>query len=127
MNTLKTAILMAGLTALVMAIGYWLGHTTGMIYDFLLAGALMLLSRFAWLGRMFGGYGGSGDRRRDDGGMNPIAALVMIIVAPIAAAIIQLAISRSREYAADESGGRLTKRPLSLANALLELEARNQD
>jgi heat shock protein HtpX len=239
MNTLKTGILMAGLTALVMAIGYWLGNTSGMVYAFVLAavmnffsywysdkmvlamtraqevgpaeapelyalvtrltqrdnlpmprlylvpdptpnafatgrdpehaavavnqgllqllnedevegviahelshvkhrdilistiaatmaGALMMLSRMAWFGMVFGGYGGSGDRGRDDEGTNPITALVLIIVAPIAAMIIQLAISRSREYAADEAGGRLTKRPISLANALLKLERRNE-
>jgi heat shock protein HtpX len=236
MNTLKTGILMAGLTALVMAIGYWIGSTNGMIYAFVLAavmnffsywysdkmvlamthaqevgpaeapqlyalvkrlterdhlpmprlyivpdptpnafatgrdpehaavavnrgllemlnedelagvlahelshvkhrdvlistiaatlaGALVMLSRMAWWGMMLGGYGGGyDDRRRDDGGMNPIAALVMIIVAPIAAMIIQFAISRSREYAADEAGARLTGRPQNLANALLKLE-----
>src|SRR5436309_9630707 len=215
MNTFKTGLLMAGLTALLMAIGYWLGNTTGMLYCFILAtvmnfvsywysdkmvlamtgarevapaeapqlyalvrrltereglpmprlyivpdptpnafatgrdpqhaavavnqglleilnedevegviahelshvkhrdilistiaatmaGALVMLSRMAWWGMMLGGYGGGdgGERRRDEGGMSPIGALVMIIVAPIAAMIIQLAISRSREYAA---------------------------
>src|SRR5947209_13059514 len=93
-----------------------------------LAGALVMLSRMAWWGMMLGGYGGSGygDRRRDNEGMNPIAGLVMIIVAPIAAMIIQFAISRSREYAADEAGGRLTRRPQELASALLKLERRNE-
>ena len=93
-----------------------------------MAGALVMLSRMAWWGMMLGGYGGGdgGERRRDEGGMSPIGALVMIIVAPIAALIIQLAISRSREYAADESGGRLTKRPQSLASALLKLERQNE-
>lgn len=241
MNTLKTGILMAGLTALVMAIGYWIGNTSGMIYAFVIAavmnffsywysdkmvlamthaqevgpaeeprlhgivqrltqrdqlpmpriyvvpdptpnafatgrnpehsavavnqgllellnddeiegvlaheishvkhrdvlistiaatmaGALVMLSRFAWWGMLLGGYsgGGYGDRRRDEGGMSPLAGLVMIIVAPIAAMIIQFAISRSREYAADEAGGRLTRRPMELANALLKLERRNE-
>src|SRR5207247_8521232 len=52
-----------------------------------MAGALGMLSRMAWWGMMLGGYGGGdgGERRRDEGGMSPIGALVMIIVAPIAA------------------------------------------
>ena len=54
-----------------------------------------------------------------------LAALVMLIVAPIAAMIIQKAISRTREFAADDAGGRLSGKPLSLANALLKLEHRN--
>jgi heat shock protein HtpX len=93
-----------------------------------MAGALVMLSRMAWWGMMLGGYGGGdyGDRRRDNEGMSPIAALVMIIVAPIAAMIIQFAISRSREYAADESGARLTRRPRGLASALLKLERTNE-
>jgi heat shock protein HtpX len=68
---------------------------------------------------MFSGYGRNSD---DDEGMNPIAGLMMIILAPIAAMIIQMAISRTREYAADDLGGRLCGRPMSLANALLKLE-----
>src|SRR5438128_467687 len=88
-----------------------------------MAGALGMLARFAL---MFGMYGGGDQRRRDGEGMNPLAALVMLIVAPIAAMIIQMAISRTREYAADEAGGRLSGKPLSLANALLKLERRNE-
>jgi heat shock protein HtpX len=236
MNTLKTGLLMAGLTALLMAVGYWLGSTTGMVYAFVLAagmnffsywysdkmvlamtgaqevspeqapelyalvgrltardhlpmprlyvvpdptpnafatgrdpehaavavnegllqllnedevegviahelshvkhrdilistvaatmaGALGMLARF---GFMFGGYGGGDSRRRDGEGQNPLVALAMLIVAPIAALIIQMAISRSREYAADEAGARLSGKPLNLAHALLKLERRNE-
>jgi heat shock protein HtpX len=236
MNTLKTAVLMAGLTALLMAFGYWLGHTQGMILAFILAagmnffsywysdrmvlamtqaqevgpnetpqlydlvhrltqraglpmprlyvtpdptpnafatgrdpehaavavnrglldmlnddevegviahelahvkhrdilistvaatlaGALSMLAQWLQFSMMYGGY----DRRDREGeGTNPLAALVMLIVAPIAAMIIQMAISRSREYAADEAGGRLCGRPMSLANALLKLETANE-
>jgi heat shock protein HtpX len=233
MNTLKTGVLMAGLTALLMAVGYWIGNTTGMIWAFVLAagmnffsywysdqvvlsmkraqeigpteapslyeivrrlteraglpmprlyvvpdpspnafatgrnpehaavavnegllnllnedeiegvlaheiahikhrdilistvaatmaGALSMLAQWLQFSMFYGGYG---SRDREDNGPNPLALLVAIIVAPIAAMIIQLAISRSREYAADEAGARLCGRPLSLANALLKLEA----
>lgn len=88
-----------------------------------LAGAIMLIARIAQFGLMFSGYGGG---RRDDRGGNPIAFLLMIIVAPIAAMLIQLAISRSREYGADESGARITGNARGLASALLKLQAASQ-
>jgi heat shock protein HtpX len=67
-----------------------------------------------------------GGRHDDDEGGNPIAAIVMMIVAPIAAMLIQMAISRSREYAADEGGARLNGNPLALANALRKLHKGTQ-
>ncbi|MGC2424237.1 MAG: zinc metalloprotease HtpX [Nitrospirota bacterium] len=76
-----------------------------------MAAAITMLSRFAIF---FGG--------RDDRDGNPVAAIAMMIFAPIAAMLIQLAISRSREYMADESGARLCGNPLYLANALRKLE-----
>jgi heat shock protein HtpX len=60
---------------------------------------------------------------RDDEGGNPIAALVMVIVAPIAAAMIQFAISRQREFKADAVGAQITGRPQALASALQKLDA----
>jgi heat shock protein HtpX len=67
---------------------------------------------------IFGGYGGRG-RERD----NIFTALLMMIVAPIAALLIQLAISRSREYEADATGARITGNPYALASALQKIDA----
>ena len=75
--------------------------------------------RMSW-GMIFGGMGG-GDRRERGGG--GIGALFMIILAPIAATLIQLAISRSREYEADATGAATTGNPYALARALQKLDA----
>src|SRR5436309_2103959 len=88
-----------------------------------LAGAVMILANMARWGAMFAGS------RRDDedgGGLNPIALIVTALLAPIAAMLIQMAISRSREYEADASGARLTRNPLGLASALARLEQASQ-
>jgi len=82
-----------------------------------MAGAIVFLSRMAMFASMFGG----GSRDRDDS--NPVGQLLLIILAPIAAMLIQFAISRSREFAADAGGAQISGRPLSLANALRKLEA----
>lgn len=87
-----------------------------------IAGAIMMLANMARWGAMFAGT----SRRDDDEGMNPIALLAMAILAPIAAMLIQMAISRSREYEADASGARLTHNPLGLASALGKLEQASQ-
>jgi len=83
-----------------------------------IAGAISMLAYMARWATFFGGSGGRDDNR---GGGNPIALLAMAILAPIAAMIIQMAISRSREYAADAEGARISGRPLSLASALRKL------
>jgi heat shock protein HtpX len=79
------------------------------------AGAIMMISRFA----MF--FGGSRDD--NEGGGNPIALLAMLILAPIAAVLIQAAISRSREYDADAGGASIAGTPLGLVSALKKIEA----
>jgi len=82
------------------------------------AGAISMLASMAQWGMMFGGGRSSSDRE----GGNPIAGLIMMIVAPIAAMMIQMAISRSREFEADRGGAEISGDPLSLANALRRLE-----
>lgn len=87
-----------------------------------LAGVVMMIGTMARWTALFGGFGG-----RDENGRGGIAELlVMAIVAPLAASMIQLAISRTREYQADASGARLTHNPLLLANALRKLESANE-
>ena len=86
-----------------------------------IAGAITMLARMAGYAAMFGGYGGRDDR--DRGGGNAIAMLLMMILAPIAAMMIQMAISRSREYGADETGAHFTGNPYALASALKKLDA----
>ncbi len=81
-----------------------------------LVGSITFIARMAGWTLMFGG--GGRDRRDSNG----LAEIFMLIVAPIAAVLMQLAISRSREFAADEGGAHITGRPLSLANALQKLE-----
>jgi heat shock protein HtpX len=89
-----------------------------------LAGTITLIANVAQWGMMFGGYGGRGDRNQGAGGA--IAGLLMIILAPIAALLIQLAVSRSREYQADRTGAEVSGDPLALASALRKLERATQ-
>jgi heat shock protein HtpX len=84
-----------------------------------LAGAITMVARMGYWASLFGGYGGRDDRNRGGGGLT---ALLMLIVAPIAATLIQLAISRSREYEADATGVRETGNPYALARALQKLD-----
>lgn len=84
-----------------------------------MAGAITLVARMAGWAAMFGGFGGDDDDR----GGNIISLLLLWIVAPLAATIIQLAISRSREYAADAAGAEISGKPRALASALRHLEA----
>jgi heat shock protein HtpX len=86
-----------------------------------LAGAITYLAHMAQWGAMFGG-------RRDDeeGGSNPIAMILLAILAPIAAMLVQMAVSRSREFQADATGARVAGRPWGLMKALEKLQMANQ-
>jgi heat shock protein HtpX len=86
-----------------------------------LAAVIMFAARSAHWAMIFGGYGGRGDDR--DRGNNPIALFATIILAPFAAMLIQLAISRSREYAADAGGAQIAGNPYGLADALRKIDA----
>ncbi len=89
-----------------------------------LAGAITLIANVAQWGLMLGGYGGRDERDQPAGGA--IAGLLMIILAPIAALLVQLAISRSREYEADRTGAEVSGDPMALASALRKLERATQ-
>jgi heat shock protein HtpX len=84
------------------------------------AGAISMLANMAQWALIFGGFGGSNDD--DEGAAGLVGSLFLIILAPIIAMIIQLAISRSREFGADAGGARILGDPLPLANALEKLE-----
>jgi heat shock protein HtpX len=83
-----------------------------------IAAAVMMVARMAMYAGMFAG--GRDDR---EGGSNPIALFAMMIFAPLAAGLIQMAISRSREFAADAGAARITGNPHALADALRKIDA----
>lgn len=87
-----------------------------------IAGAISMLAQMAQWAMIFGG----GRRDSNDEGGSPIVALVMMIVAPIAAMLVQMAISRTREFEADKGGAGIAGSPSGLANALLKLERGSQ-
>lgn len=80
-----------------------------------MASAIVTLANIFQFTAIFGGH------RDDEGGSNPIAGLILALLAPMAAGLIQMAISRSREFLADETGARLCGQPLALSSALEKL------
>ncbi len=88
-----------------------------------IAGTITYLAEMGRWGMIFGGYGRDRDDDRGGGG---IAALLMIFLAPFAALLLQLFLSRTREYSADETGARMVGQPYGLINALQKLGAYNQ-
>jgi len=98
-------------------IGHELGHvrnhdTLTMTITATIAGAISMLAQF---GMFFGG------RRDNDSGLGVVGSLLMLVLAPVAAMILQMAISRTREYVADNFGGRISGRPDALAAALIKI------
>jgi len=89
------------------------------------AGAITYLAQWGWLLGGAYGYGGSSGRRSNDGG-NLIGLVLMMVLAPLAAMLVQMAVSRTREYAADEGGAKLSGKPQALASALQKIETWNQ-
>jgi heat shock protein HtpX len=83
------------------------------------AGALSMLANAAMFGSLFGGHQSS----EDEEGGGPLAGLLGVLVAPIAATLIQMSISRAREFLADEAAARYSGAPLALASALRKIEA----
>jgi heat shock protein HtpX len=88
----------------------------------MIGGAITMLAHMVQWSAFFGGMSRGDDR---DGG-SPLGALAMALLAPIAAALIQMAVSRSREYQADQTGARLNGNPLALASALQKLAAASE-
>ena len=87
-----------------------------------LAGAITYLAHMAQWAAMFGGR----SRDDDEGGSNPIAMILLAVLAPLAALLVQMAVSRSREFQADATGARVAGRPWGLAKALEKLQMANQ-
>jgi len=87
-----------------------------------LAGAITWIAEMGRWGMLFGGFGGS----RDEGEGNAITAILMLILAPLAALLLQLGISRQREYQADASGVKMVGHPYGLISALQKLEGYNK-
>jgi heat shock protein HtpX len=83
-----------------------------------------MLANLAHWGLILGGGRSSNDG--EDGSSHPIAGLLGVLLAPFAAMLIQMAISRSREFLADEAGAQLSRNPLALGSALRKIEAWNQ-
>jgi len=92
-----------------------------------IAGTIMYLARMAQWGLMFGGSRGRNEENRGAGALQVVVLVLVAILAPLAAMLIQLAISRTREYSADDSGAHLAGSPYGLASALEKLDMANKN
>lgn len=88
-----------------------------------LAGAVMMLARFAQFAAIFGG----GRDRDEEGGGGILGMVLMAVLAPIGAMLVQMAVSRSREYLADETGAKFCGKPMSLARALEKISGYSRE
>src|SRR5437763_706103 len=116
-NTIKTFVLLAHRSSHVGNRDILIGSVAAAV-----AMGITFMARMAMWGAILGGGGG----RDRDGGDNAFAALAMIILAPLAALLLQMALSRSREYEADRSGARLIGDGEPLARALAKLEVNDK-
>jgi heat shock protein HtpX len=91
-----------------------------------IVGAISWIASMAQWAAIFGGMGGRGDDDEGEGSGGIIGLIAMAIIAPLIATLLQLAISRQREYAADAGAAKLTGNPMGLANALNKLEKGNE-
>jgi heat shock protein HtpX len=89
------------------------------------AGAISYLAQWGWFSGGAYGYGGGYGNRNRQGG-NAISLLLMMVLAPLAAMLVQLTISRTREYSADEGGAKLSGKPQALASALQKIDMWNK-
>src|SRR3989442_94951 len=119
-NVFKTGVLLAVLTAMLVLIGGAIGGRQGMGVAFFLA---LVMNFFCyWFFYRFVPPIYQAQPVAEEGGMNPIATIAMAILAPIAAMLVQMAVSRAREYQADATGARLAGKPWGLAKALEKLQ-----
>ncbi len=111
-NHFKTGALLVVMTSLFLFLGFVLGGQSGMFIALIFAGAIMWIATMA---RFSAFFGGSDD---EEGGLGFVGVMVVSMLAPVAAMVVQMAVSRSREYLADATAAQITGNPGGLANPL---------